>query len=272
MKLVRITTVVLGFVAILFLHGLAHAAYAGSSSALHPEPLPTLGHPALEQILWRAANFPGEIVASSEELSFTADGNAVVILVPAPGQLAASIDTAAIRQLGGRVLSGSRHLIRAALPTQSLIPATQVRGVRYIRTPVRPQPQKVNDIHRPLQHEQPKLRMSLDSDVGKNIPSWRATEGWYEHFIYLDAVAVGDVVYASVSCAADCCDLALVRQEGDSRPSLVAWALPAAGSRRHLRFLVVDEGSYALAVWKAAGGCGTVELLVYSHGRTERLH
>ena len=272
MEFGRITTVVLRFVGIFFLHGLAHAAYAGPSIGLLPESLPKWGHPALEQILWRAANFPGEILAASEELSFTADGNAVVVIVPAPGQLAASIDTAAIRQLGGRVLSGSRHLIRAALPTQSLIPATQIRGVRYIRTPVRPQPQRVNDIHRPLQHEQPTLRMSLDSGVGKNIPSWRATDGWFEPFIYLDAVAVRDVVSASVSCGAECCDLALVRQEGDSRPSLVAWALPAAGSRRHLRFLVVDEGSYALVVWKAAGECGTVDLLVYSHDRTERLH
>ena len=78
MKLFRITTVALKFVAILFLHGLAHAAYAGSSAYRStPRALPKLGHPALEQILSRAANFPGEIVAASEELSFTTDGNAV---------------------------------------------------------------------------------------------------------------------------------------------------------------------------------------------------
>ena len=46
-----------------------------------PSQLPKLGHPALEQILWRAANFPGEIVAASEELSFTADENAVATAI-----------------------------------------------------------------------------------------------------------------------------------------------------------------------------------------------
>ena len=120
MKLVRITTVVLMFVAILFLHGLAHAAYAGSSSDLHPEPLPKLGHPALEQILWRAANFPGEIVAASEELPFTADGNAVATAIRhyLPHEEAGDPATTGISRVRGVIVSSnsSRPTLRSSAP------------------------------------------------------------------------------------------------------------------------------------------------------------
>ncbi|MXX37550.1 MAG: S8 family serine peptidase [Gemmatimonadetes bacterium] len=66
----------------------------------------------------------------------------VVILVPHLGQASASIDTASLAALGGRVLAQSKSLMRVSVPASSLVAVSELPGVRFVRRPYRPHAQQ----------------------------------------------------------------------------------------------------------------------------------
>jgi hypothetical protein len=61
-----------------------------------------------------------------------------VIVEPEPEQLAETIDFNGIQSLGGRVVSQSRHLVQISIPISSLKALTQIRGVQFVRLPLKP--------------------------------------------------------------------------------------------------------------------------------------
>lgn len=66
----------------------------------------------------------------------------VVTLVPHLGQGSASIDTSSMAALGVKVLARSKSLMRVAAPAPSLLAVSELQGVRFVRKPIRPQPQQ----------------------------------------------------------------------------------------------------------------------------------
>ena len=66
----------------------------------------------------------------------------VVILVPHLGQASTSIDTSSLAVLGVRVLAQSKSLMRVSVPASSLLAVSELRGVRFVRRPYRPQAQQ----------------------------------------------------------------------------------------------------------------------------------
>lgn len=118
----------------------------GYPQTLQQMPPPRTGNAKLQSILWdvaSAAKAARKPVALPLGVGTTDDGRLILFLVPESGQLTSSIDTKGLQQIGGEVLASSDHYMRVAIPPESLERAAEIPGVRFIRTPIRPQIQGV---------------------------------------------------------------------------------------------------------------------------------
>ena len=64
--------------------------------------------------------------------------NITVVLEPTDGKLSASIDFAALSDLGVSIVDQSRHLLEVSTPITALERLTDVEGVQFVRLPIRP--------------------------------------------------------------------------------------------------------------------------------------
>ncbi len=106
------------------------------SQDLSIAPAKPVGPPNIESALWEQA------APSAAKLTHAADdSDVVVILVPVAG-LASTIDTTTFADLGVKILSQSKSLMRVSVPAASLRAVSELPSVAFVRRPRRPHAQQ----------------------------------------------------------------------------------------------------------------------------------
>ena len=94
--------------------------------------------PHLDSRLARVSQGAAKVAQRVLNLEYSDDGRVVVIIEPAPGLQSSDIDIVALEEIGAEILDRSKHLLQIAIPTEGLRAAGAVRGVNFIRPPIRP--------------------------------------------------------------------------------------------------------------------------------------
>lgn len=232
-----------------------------------------IGDPRLDSALQPLATFPGGIAAFPPNITTTPDGKVVVTLVPEVGELATHIDTAAITRFGGSILSSSRYLMKVAVPPTYLTEIARIAGVRYVRCPIRPQPQATS-ISGPAAPPNtilgPVLQVALSFGAkGRDDDAWDSwtdedQNGWHDRSFKLSPTQGGISISAKVECPdqSGCSsewDLVLVHRAADGSSSVVAWSTNHAEIKT-LSYQPEEDESYAVSFWvnphDRSGGAG----------------